>query len=135
MNGIHIALFILLSIFLRYNLFWIGAGTGAIIKGMEDMDMPIYITLFKFTDQGIKAVKDTPARNEDNFKFIEAMGGKVKGLYYTLGEYDIVAISEMPTDEVGMTCALKIGSSGFVRTTTLKAFSFEEFTEIIKKLP
>jgi len=41
----------------------------------------------------------------------------------------------MPNDEAALTLALAMGSEGNVRTTTMKAFTKEEFAEIIKKLP
>ena len=97
--------------------------------------MPIYIVLFKFTDQGIKAVKESPARANAGTKALEAMGGKLLGLYYVMGEYDLIGIAEAPNDEVVMTFALGLGSGGNVRTTTLKAFTKEQFAEFVKKLP
>ena len=97
--------------------------------------MPTYITLYKFTDQGIKGIKDIPQRMEDAIKNYEAMGGKVIGVYTVMGEYDIVAIGEVPSDEIAMTFALALGSQGNVRTTTLKAFTKEQFAAMIKKLP
>ena len=63
------------------------------------------------------------------------MGGKVLGVYSVMGEYDYVAISESPSDEVTMSTLLALGSAGNVRTTTLKAFTKEEFAEIVKKMP
>jgi uncharacterized protein with GYD domain len=97
--------------------------------------MPIYITLYKFTDQGVKAVKDSPARTEAATKALEAMGGKVLGIYYVMGEYDLIGIGEAPNDDVAMTFALGLGLAGNVRTTTLKAFTKEQFAELVKKLP
>ncbi len=52
-----------------------------------------------------------------------------------MGEYDYVAIGEAPNDEVTMVFALALGSLGNVRTTTLKAFTTEEFAKIVKRLP
>jgi uncharacterized protein with GYD domain len=52
-----------------------------------------------------------------------------------MGEYDYVAIGEAPSDEAYMTFLLGIGAQGNARTTTLKAFTKEEFAEMIKKLP
>jgi uncharacterized protein with GYD domain len=52
-----------------------------------------------------------------------------------MGEYDYVAIGEFPSDEVATTFALGISSLGNVRTTTLRAFTKEEFAAIVKKLP
>jgi len=46
-----------------------------------------------------------------------------------------LAVTEFPNDEVGMGFLLTLGSLGNVRTTTLKAFTESEFTEIVKKLP
>jgi uncharacterized protein with GYD domain len=93
--------------------------------------MATYIILMRFTDQGIKAVKDAPKRIDAAIKRFEAMGGKVIGFYATMGEYDYVAIGEAPNDAVGMTFLLGLGVAGYVRTTTLKAFTKEEFAEIV----
>ncbi len=96
--------------------------------------MPTYIALYKLTDQGIKDIKNAPKRFEDSVKALQAMGGKITGFYAVMGEYDYVAIGEAPSDEVAMTFALAIGSQGSVRTTTLKAFTHEEFAKLVKKL-
>jgi uncharacterized protein with GYD domain len=93
------------------------------------------VCLMKLTDQGIKTIKDAPQRIEKGIKGFEAMGGKVTSFYSVLGEYDYVAITEAPSDEVAMGFLLTLGSLGNVRTTTLKAFTREEFTAIVKKLP
>jgi len=97
--------------------------------------MPTYITLMNLTDQGIRNIKDAPKRTEAAIKAIEAAGGKVIGSYATMGQYDYVWIIEGPSDEAAMLQLLSTGMKGNVRTTTLKAFTKEEFAEIIKKLP
>jgi uncharacterized protein with GYD domain len=97
--------------------------------------MPTYIALYKLTDQGIKSIKDAPGRIEAGIKGAEKLGGKVIGFYGVMGEYDYVAIGEFPNDEAATTFALAIGSLGNVRTTTLKAYTKEEFAAIVKKLP
>jgi len=97
--------------------------------------MPRSILLMKLTDQGVKDIKNAPQRIEQGIKTFEAMGGKMIGFYTVLGEYDYVAIGECPSDEVLMTFVLGLGSLGNVRTTTLKAFTTEEFAEAVKKLP
>jgi uncharacterized protein with GYD domain len=97
--------------------------------------MPTYIGLYKLTDQGIKNIKDAPQRIEEAIKAAEAMGGKSLGVYTVLGEYDYVSVGELPNDETAVALALAMGSQGNVRTTTLKAFTKEEFAEIVKKLP
>ncbi len=63
------------------------------------------------------------------------MGGKALGVYYLMGEYDLISIGEAPNDDVAMTFALGQGLAGNVRTTTMKAFTPEQFAEFAKKLP
>ena len=96
--------------------------------------MATYVTLFKWTEQGIKDVKNAPARFEAAKKLTEAMGGKVHALYVTMGDYDIVAVSDGPSDEVASAVALSIASKGNAKTTTMRAFSESEFSEIVKKV-
>ncbi|MCL5770696.1 MAG: GYD domain-containing protein [Actinobacteria bacterium] len=92
------------------------------------------IILMKFTDQGVKNIKDAPQRFEQATKMVEKMGGKMQ-LYATTGEYDLIAIAEAPSEEAGMAAIMGICAQGNVRTTTCNAFTMEEFLEIIKKLP
>ena len=97
--------------------------------------MPTYVSLMKFTDQGAKDIKDAPERIEKAFKSLEAMGGKIVDFYVTMGEYDIVAVAEGPSDEVAMTFLMGLGAAGNVKTTTLKAFKREDFVKLVKMLP
>jgi uncharacterized protein with GYD domain len=97
--------------------------------------MPTYITLMKLTDQGIKNIKDAPQRIEEGIKAMEAMGGKLIGFWTVMGEYDYIAVAEGTSDETAMTFNLGLGVGGNVRTTTLKAFTREEFAEMVKNLP
>ena len=97
--------------------------------------MSTYIMLMSLTEQGIKSIKDAPARIEQGLKAFEAMGGKVIGFYTVMGQYDYVAIGEAPSDEVVMTFLLGLGALGNVRTTTLRAFTREELAEFVSKLP
>ena len=97
--------------------------------------MPTYISLMKFTDQGIKDIKEAPQRAEQLVKGLEAMGGKLVGLYFTMGEYDYIGIAEAPSDEVALTFLMSMGMAGNVKTTTLKAYKLEELKAIVNKLP
>ena len=97
--------------------------------------MPMYITLFNMTEQGIKNVKDAPERVNNARAAVEGAGGKLLSFYMTMGDYDYVAVSEAPSDEVYATIILAIGRMGNVRSTTLKAFSEEEMGQIIAGLP
>ena len=93
------------------------------------------ILLMKLTDQGAKDIKAAPQRIEQAVATFEKMGGKMIGFYAVTGEYDYIAVGESPNDEVGMAFAIGLSSLGNVRTTTVQAFTKEEFAEMVKKLP
>ena len=97
--------------------------------------MPTYVILMNLTDQGVKSIKEAPARIQATAKAVEATGGKLVSFYVTMGQYDYVAIAEGPTDENAMAQLLALGQQGNVRTTTLKAFNQEQFAGILQKLP
>ena len=97
--------------------------------------MAMYISLMKLTEQGIKDIKNAPQRVEDAAKGLEAVGGKLLAFYLVMGEYDYVAVSEGPSDEVAMTFLLALGAAGNTRTTTMKAFPLEEFKALVGRLP
>jgi uncharacterized protein with GYD domain len=96
--------------------------------------MATFISLINFTDQGIRNVKESPNRYEAFKAMAEKLGGTVKGVYYTMGHYDMVVIME-GNDEAAMAAMLKVGSLGNVRTETLRGFSLEEMRKVIGKMP
>ena len=96
--------------------------------------MPTYISLVKWTDQGIRNIKESPQRLHAFKKAAEAAGGKVIGFYLTMGRYDMVLISDFPSDEVSATLVLSTASGGNVRTETMKAFPEDEYRHIIAKV-
>jgi uncharacterized protein with GYD domain len=100
----------------------------------EGQIMATYISLLKFTDQGIRNVKDSPDRYGTFKAMAEKMGITVKGVYYTTGRYDVVTIME-GTDEAVTTALLKAGSLGNVRSETLRGFTIEEAKRIIGNIP
>ena len=96
--------------------------------------MPHYVSLVNWTDQGIRALKDTTRRSEAFRKAVESAGGKLVALLYTMGQYDLVAVTELPSDEVGNELALRLGMQGNVRTVTLKGWTEAEMAKLVQKL-
>ena len=96
--------------------------------------MATFISLLKFTDQGIRNVKDSPDRYEAFRVMAEKVGVTVKDIYYTVGPYDIVAVME-GSDEAVTTALLKVGSLGNVRTETLRGFSLDDMKKIVGTMP
>ena len=97
--------------------------------------MPTYIALFKWTDQGIRRVKDTVTRNEQGRAMAERAGGRMIGFWWTQGAYDGVAIVELPDDETASALAITLGMQGDVRTETMRAYGNDEMQRILQKLP
>lgn len=95
--------------------------------------MARYITLYQFTDQGIKNFAGTVDRSKDATAAVEKMGGKLLSINWTIGPYDLVSIAQFPDDETATAFNLKLASAGNVRTTTMRAFDADEMTSIIGK--
>jgi uncharacterized protein with GYD domain len=96
-------------------------------------EMPIYVSLVKWTDQGLKNYRDTVDRARDYSALVERLGGRTRELLWAIGEYDIVTVAEFPDDETGVAAMLQVGALGSVRTTTMRAFDAEEMTGIIAR--
>jgi len=92
--------------------------------------MATYIALLRFTDQGIRNIKDSPERAGAVTAMAAKLGVTVKGFYYTAGHYDGVVIAE-GSDEAVAAALLKIGSMGNVRSETLRAFTLDEAKRMI----
>ena len=97
--------------------------------------MATYITLLRFTQQGIENIKESPARVEAARKTYEQMGARVKDFYCVMGQYDAVLIAEAPDDEAITKIQLALSSLGNVRSETLRAFTEDEYRRIVAALP
>jgi uncharacterized protein with GYD domain len=93
--------------------------------------MPTYLIFLNWTDQGIRAVKDSPKRLDATKKMVKDFGGEVRAGYLTQGQYDFLLVVEIPDDEKLAALVLRVGSLGNVRTTTLRAYTEAEYRKII----
>ena len=96
--------------------------------------MPTYVTLMNWTDQGIRAAKETVQRRDQANALAEKHGASIEQVYWTVGPYDLVTIIEAPDDESATAMLLELGSAGNLRTTTLRAYGREEISGIIQRL-
>ncbi len=92
--------------------------------------MSTFIVLMKLTEEGIKTIQHGPERIKENAKLMEEMGSKMMGFYLTMGEYDYIAICDAPNDEVAGAIVMGLNASGLVKTTTLKAFTLQEYEKM-----
>ena len=93
--------------------------------------MPTYVSLVNWTERGIKTFPNTISRAEEFSQLVQGSGGKVRELLWTLGEYDVVHVSEFANDEKAVAAFLLLGSAGNVRTRTLRAFTAAEMQAIL----
>ena len=96
--------------------------------------MPTYITLMNWTDQGVRTVGDTVHRREQADALAEKHRAKIEQVYWTVGPYDIVTILEAPDDESVTAVMLELGTSGNLRTTTLRAYDRDDMSGILQRL-
>lgn len=96
--------------------------------------MPSYVMLAKFTDQGIRNIKESPKRQEAFRNLCEKANVKLKDVYRTMGRYDVVAVLEAPDDVTVSAVLYSLGALGNLRTETLRAFTREETDKAIAKM-
>jgi len=96
--------------------------------------MATFVVLASFTEQGIRNVKETINRAEQFKEMAKKSGVTVKDIYWTLGRHDIVVICDAPDDETTTAFLLSVSSRGFVRSETLRAFSFADMKNVLNKM-
>ncbi len=97
--------------------------------------MSAFVMLMKLTAQGAADIKAAPERIAEGVKAFEAMGGKMYSFHITMGPYDYVAIGEAPSDEAAAAFSLGLTALGNVTTTTMRAFTRDQFKGIVGSLP
>ena len=97
--------------------------------------MPMYITLVKWTQQGVHNIKDTVTRVEQAGAAAEKVGGRLVGVWWTHGAYDIVGVWDLPDYETASALVLTVTMAGNVRSETMRAYTAEEMQRILQKLP
>ena len=96
--------------------------------------VPHYISLMRWTSQGMAGLPGWRERVEEGERIINEAGGRLEGVYVTLGRYDVVEIFEGPDDEVAIEILMKLNQFAAEHTETLRAFTREEAESIIKRL-
>ena len=95
--------------------------------------MPTYISLLSWTEDGIKTYKSTLDRAQAAGEVASSMGGALKEVYWTVGPYDVVSVADFPDDETATAFLLKLGATGAIRSTTMRAFNRDEIARVIEK--
>ena len=94
--------------------------------------MPTYVVLYKFTDQGLKNIKDTVKRAREVRAENERRGFKVIGTYWTQGQYDLVSIVDAPSEDAMLAGLFNIAATGNVHSQTLRAYTDAEMEKALQ---
>ncbi len=97
--------------------------------------MARYVVLLNLTGGGIAAVKDSAAWAEAFHTSAAKAGATVEALFWTLGLYDAMFILDAPDEATATALVLEIDKRNNLRSCMLRAFSTEEFSKIMGKVP
>jgi uncharacterized protein with GYD domain len=101
-------------------------------EASEEEDMPYYVSLITWTDQGRENAATLPDRVEQVEKRVNAAGAKTIANWMTMGRYDQVWIGEAPDDETVVKLLMVIAGRGNAVTETMRAFSMDEVRDLLK---
>ena len=96
--------------------------------------MPTYVAMLTWTPQGLQNLKQSPSRLDAARKGFESAGVKMKDFYMVTGKHDMIAIIEAPDYVTLAKAILTTASQGAVTTETCRAFTEQEYRQIIDAL-
>jgi len=93
--------------------------------------MARYISLLRFTPQGAKSLKSSPARAAAFRKAAEKSGVRIEAQLWTTGAYDGILIVSAASETKALNAIARLVAAGNVTTHSLQAFDAEEFAAIV----
>ena len=96
--------------------------------------MPTFLCSFSFTDAGIKGIRETATRRAKAKMRADKLKIKIKDIYLTSGDSDLLYILEAPSGEAVAKFAIVIGAQGNVRTKTVRAYTVQEFEKMLGEI-
>ena len=95
----------------------------------------LFMCYLNWTEQGARAMKDAPKRYEASRAIIEKLGGRIVSAYVTTGQYDVALTLDMPSGDAMTQYVVSLSALGNARTTTVRAWTPEEFGKIAAEAP
>jgi uncharacterized protein with GYD domain len=97
--------------------------------------MAIFITQGRFTREYLRGGLANPEdRQAAIARLCEQAGGKLLNLYFTLGQYDFIVVSEMPDAQAASVLALvAAGGGGIADSVTTQAFTTAEAKTLFER--
>lgn len=88
-----------------------------------------FILLTNLTSDGVRTIKNNPARIKEVNSEMEQIGIKVIDQWATLGEYDFVTVLEAPDVETMAKASVELGSRGTTVNKTIAAIPANQFAD------
>jgi uncharacterized protein with GYD domain len=97
--------------------------------------MPLYLTRFSYTPEAwAKLVKEPEDRRETIGPLLEAVGGKLHGLWYAFGDHDGYVLSEAPDNTTVASVLVTVAGSGAFRSmSTTVLLTVEETLDALRR--
>lgn len=95
--------------------------------------MQKYVLLGNWTDRARETFLEIPER----VKLTKNIIGELKGsidFFFTMGEYDFVAIIDMPDEESMVKYLFKAYEARYITIKTLRAWTDNEFAEMVSEI-
>jgi uncharacterized protein with GYD domain len=96
--------------------------------------MQTFISFTSWTELGVREIKNSPQRLDSAKSLAKQFGGEILHFYLTMGDCDMIIISEFPDDEVAARFMLHLTKSGAVRFKTIKAFPEAAYRDLMRSL-
>ena len=97
--------------------------------------METYCILMNFSGASVGNVEEANKAEESMMKAIEAVGGKLVGIYTLLGRFDVLAILQVPDGKAIATLmhGMKMNQPS-ISTETMRAFTDEEYSDVMQSV-
>ena len=97
--------------------------------------MPFYLIQVAYNDTAAKAmIADPQPRENVTRKAAKSLGGKLHAFFFSFGEYDAVAIVELPDNQAAAALALAgDGGGALARYTTTVLLTTAEAVEAMRR--
>lgn len=97
--------------------------------------MAKFLVQATYNADGLKGLQKEKASGREAVvkRAVEALGGKLESMHFSLGDYDVVLIVDVPDIIAGTALAVAVSASGLVRTRTTPLLSIEEADRALSK--
>ena len=97
--------------------------------------MTLYMIQGAYTAEAIATMAKNPQdRSVPVRELMQKLGGRLVGFYFCFGEYDVVALGELPDDSAATSVAMAAVGAGYLKAyKTTKLFTVEETMEAMRK--